>query len=108
MKFSIIGKWVCLRFLVLTTSVLSILTITVTAVASQPSAHDFSIKQTAGLLELGPKGQRLASLSQTYAKICRLDRLGRQPLNKCKPSKQRLADSDQVLIGDLLRGIYVR
>jgi hypothetical protein len=54
MKFSVFVKRVCLGFVGLATSLVSILTITLTAEASPPSAHDFAMKQTAGLLELGP------------------------------------------------------
>lgn len=72
------------------------------APASQPpSAFDFAMRPTTGLLELGPEGKQLALLSRTYAKICRSERWARQPLDKCDLSEQRLAANDQILIVDL-------
>lgn len=72
-----------------------------TPLSDPPTAQDFAMRPTAGLLELGPKGQQLAMVSRTYAKICRSKRWERRAANKCKPSEQRLAPTDQVLIIDL-------
>ncbi|GHA92572.1 prolyl oligopeptidase [Algimonas arctica] len=99
--FRIFGKQVCLGIAVLVASVSVKVTTHAASPPTPPSAHDFAMKKTVSLLELGPEGQQAALLSRTYAKICRSDRWEREPLDKCKPDEQKLAATDKVLIVDL-------
>lgn len=63
-----------------------------------PSAQDFAMKATAGLVELGPNGQSLALLSRSYETICRDSNFIRQALKKCDQDERELAPTDTVVI----------
>lgn len=65
-----------------------------------PSPYDFSMKQTADMMELGPKGQSLAFVKRDYVRICRSERFERLPMDACRSTQRVLAPIETVSIVD--------
>jgi dipeptidyl aminopeptidase/acylaminoacyl peptidase len=71
------------------------------AVAKIPSHHDFAMKETAGMMELGPRGLSLAYVHREYVEICRSVTLERLPVESCDGSERFLAPVKMVYIVDV-------